>query len=149
MARKGKGSTMAVAERDPMVDTQATDDHDDEDVTSEKAKRERVDLESLDPNERVTLTIAIPAGMKLALAKAGEADSIAASSYARNLLAASIGYYIPSSFLERTRSSKWSSEEERKEAYKVKSKAQRDQVKAILAALKANPDAAASLGVTV
>lgn len=147
MARKQKeNGTMAIAERELTDETQA---HDEDAPDSEKAKRERVDLETLDPNERVTLTIAVPAGMKLALIQAGERQNVSGTSYARDILAQHIEYTIPASFTERTRTSKWASEEERKEAYKQKAKSERDRVKMLLARLKENPELAAELGVPV
>jgi len=145
MAPKRKDTEMAVAEREPMV----TNESEDETHDVEKAKRERVDLETLDPNERVTLTIAMPAGMKLAILSKGEEASIAGSAYARDILAHAIEYTIPASFTERTRTSKWASEEERKEAYKQKQKSERTRVKNLLAALAQNPEVAKQLGVEV
>lgn len=122
-----------------------TASNEDENPTSEKAKRERVDLEKLDPNERVQLNITVPAGMKLALIKAGEGDNLAASAYARNVLANTIGYTVPASFTERTRSHKYESEEARIAAQKERNQQRSALAKKLMALAASDPEIAAKL----
>lgn len=124
---------MALATEDMIDQTDATNDNE---TDSEKSKRERVDLETLDPNEKVTLTISIPAGMKLAITKAGESETLAAAAHARNLLAQAIGYTIPDEFLEGTRERKYATPEEQKAAQKARNAEKRAETQAFLALLR-------------
>jgi hypothetical protein len=67
-----------------VVDEQIETPTENGDETEEtKSKRERVDLETLDPMERVQFNITVPAGLKLAYLKAGEERGLAGSFYAR------------------------------------------------------------------
>lgn len=104
---------------------------------ADKAKRERVELETLDPNTKVTLVLSVPAGMKLALTKAGEDQSLSATAYARQQLAEKIAYEIPDSFLEGARVKKYANDEERKTAIAQDNKDKREAVKALIAAASA------------
>ena len=144
MARK-RGTEMATDVSEIVADETIEDESEDE----VKAKRERVDLETLDPNEKVMLSVSMPAGLKLAILKAGEEASKAGSIFALEVLAQRFEYALPDTFLKRTRKHKYATPEEAKEAAAKAAKAHRENVKAILAALKANPDAAANLGITL
>lgn len=119
------------------------------DETAEnKSKRERVDPATLAPQEKVTLALTLPAEFVVMLTKAGEEKSLVTSAYARQVLADAFGYTIPESFTERTRSSKYSSEEERIAEQKKRTTQNRENTKKALAALKElNPELAAALGI--
>ena len=138
MARK-KDTEMAIATEEVTEATaseQTENPSDDEDDEDSKQTRERVDLEKLDPNEKVMLGISIPAGLKLALMKAGESEQKVASAFARDLLAAHIGYAIPESFTQRTRTRKYASDEERIAAQNERNKKNKEDLKAMLALLR-------------
>lgn len=138
---------MTLATENEIELTNANDD--DDAPNTEKAKRERVDLEALDPNERVQFSVTMPAGLKLALIKAGEAEKIAGSAHARNLLANAVGYTVPDSFNERTRSHKYATPEEAKAATANAAKERRELMKKIMAAAKNGDIDLAALGISV
>lgn len=117
--------------------TDTTAHEDDDAPNTEKATREKVDLTKLAADERVTLMITLPAGMKIALIEAGEKQGIAASAFARNILSERLEYAVPASFTERSRSSKWASEEEKKAHYANAAKKRADFAKQLVAAAKA------------
>jgi hypothetical protein len=120
---------------DPTTETNGAAPTETEDAET-KSKRERVDLETLDPMERVQFNITIPAGLKLAYLKAGEERGLAGSYYARNILAQALEYTIPESFDERTRKRTYASDEERKAETAKRAKEQREQLKAMLKLMK-------------
>lgn len=138
---------MAIAERE-LTTSDETVSEIEEAPDSEKAKRERVDLETLAPDAKVMISISVPAGMKLALVKRAEENGTPiATNYARTLLADALGYEIPDSFLERTRTGKYAgmSDEDIKAAKAADAKAKRDSVAALLKALKSDPSKLAEL----
>jgi hypothetical protein len=125
-----------------------TEDEDD-DATN---KRERVDLESLQPHDKVQLNITIPAELKLAIIKTAEESGQSASNYVRGLVCQRWEYSLPESFTVRRgrQSTKYAgmSPEEKKAAIASEAKANREKMKRMLAALEANPELAAQLGLT-
>lgn len=147
---------MAIAERE-LASEQAEDENTngtpDEnpstttDGDTEKAKRERVDLDSLPAHEKVQLSIAVPAGLKLALTKMAESQEANFASFVRDHMASIAGYTIPDEFNQKVRAGKYAgmSDEDVKAAKAAEGKAQRDRVKALLTALKSNPDALAEI----
>lgn len=142
MARRRKGTEMAIAERELTSNDEQDEITNDEptSITAEKAKRERVDLDTLPDDEKVMISFAVPAGMKKLLNKRGEEAQMSGASWARDQLASVLGYEIPDEFSERTRTGKYSgmTEEEVKAAKAAESKAKRDQVAALLKSLKGN-----------
>ena len=137
MARQKRTTEMATDTQDieTTEDVESTTD-----TAVEKRKRERVQLETLDAGERVQQAFALPAGMKLALEKLAEAENLSPSAYVRRLVATQIEYVIPASFDERTRESKYTSEEEKKAAQKTRNDERREFAKMLMAAAKANPE---------
>lgn len=142
--RKGTTVTMLNERTNGIDETTASDapvsendDDDDESDHSEKAKRERVNLETLPADARVTLGIVMPAAMKLAILKVAEAQGINASTYGRNKLAEIIEFAVPASFSKRTRTSKYASKEEQKAANAQKQKQGRETLAAVMAAAAA------------
>lgn len=107
-------------------------------------KRERVDIEKLaaeNPNEKVTLAVSIPAGLKLAIKQRADADDLSETQFVRNLLAAQFEYTIPESFTERRgRTGKYSgmTEEDKAAAIKAENEKKRNVVSNVLAALHEN-----------
>jgi pyruvate/2-oxoglutarate/acetoin dehydrogenase E1 component len=117
-------------------------------ANTEAAKRERVDPSTLDPMDKVTVVVTIPAAMKVAMIKAGEASNVVASAWARDVLAERLEFTIPPSFLEGARLSRFGSEEDRKAATAAKAKEQREIMKAALAAIKAGKLTREELGLS-
>lgn len=115
-----------------MASTNATVDEMTE-QNDEESKRERIDLEAVDPNTKVTLVLQIPAGLKLAILKAGESNNISGTKFARNVLAERVEYVIPAEFEQRERKHKYASKEEAQKAQKER---QLDNRKTVLAMLK-------------
>ena len=122
--------------------------------TDGTTKRKRVDVTTLDPNAKVTLSLQVPAGLKIKIRKAGEAEEGGAVSEAqlvRDLLAKHFEYEIPESFSERRgRQSQYvgMTEEQIKEAQKAENAKKRQGVNALLAAVQdsaADPEFAAKL----
>lgn len=103
------------------------------------AKRKRVDVEALaasNPNEKVVLSLNIPAGLKLAIRKASDASDISEAQYVRDLLSEKFEYTIPDEFNERKhRSGKYAglTEEEKKAAIARDNATKRDTVNRLLA----------------
>lgn len=137
MARQRKATEMAtdVSEIETTEDVESTTE-----ASTEKRKRERVQLETLDAGERVQQTFALPAGMKLALEKLAESESLSPSAYVRKMVATQIEYVIPASFDERTREAKYNSEEDKKAAQKTRNDERREFAKMLMAAAKADPE---------
>lgn len=133
---------MAIAERELTSNDEIENENDEQptSIVEEKAKRERVDLDTLPDDEKVMISFAVPAGMKKLLNKRGEEAQMSGATWARDQLASVLGYEIPDEFSERTRTGKYSgmSEEEIKAAKAAESKAKRDQVSALLKSLKGN-----------
>lgn len=132
---------MARATLDPETD-QTVDEND-----AETNKRERVDLEALQPLDKVIVAITVPAEMKLALLKQAEDKQINITTLARDFLANAIGYTVPDEFTKRTRKSKYShlTPDERKKMIADNAKKQRDHVRDMLKLLEANPELKAQL----
>lgn len=124
----------------------ATDDEDEEATN----KRERVDLESLQPHDKVQLNITIPAELKLQIIKTAEENGQSASTYVRNLVCQRWEYALPESFTVRRgrQSTKYAgmSPEEKKAAIAQEAKAKREKMARLMAALEQHPELAAQLG---
>lgn len=115
---------------------------------TEDAKRERVDPATLPADEKVSLNIQIPAGLKVALNKAGLEANLSGAAWARSVLAERLEYIIPESFTEGGRVSRYKNEDERKAAQAAEAKANRAVMKAALKALKEGRISAADLGIS-
>jgi hypothetical protein len=110
--------------------------------------RKRVDVATLDPNEKVVISVQVPAGLKLAVRKAAEAQEDSETQFVRNLIARELGYEIPESFNERkSRTGAYAgmTAEEKEEAQKAEQARKRDAVTNLLATVHENPEAAAIL----
>lgn len=109
------------------------------------AKRERVDLEALQPHDKTQLAVSIPAEFKLQIVKAAEENGKSASEYAREILCQRFEYSLPESFTVRRgrQSQKYAgmTAEERKEAIAREGKQERARLKALLAQLESNKEA--------
>lgn len=123
----------------PQTDEQTTD--------NETAnKRERVDPATLPVDERVTISIPLPAGMKVALIKAGEAQNISAAVFARRILSERLEYSVPASFEEHTRSTLAGlTDEEKKERARKAQQERAAFAKKLMALAKSDPEVAAKL----
>lgn len=140
MPRGRKGITMAVDTEEMVSQTEndATDTENDANETPEEneSKRKRVDLTTLDPNDKVILSFFVPAGLRLELRKLAEANEETETNYVRNLIASQVGYTIPDSFNERKhRAGQYSgmSDAEKKAAIAAENKEKRDNVAKLLA----------------
>lgn len=91
-------------------------------------------IEALKNKNVAVLTIMMPPGMRDAINEAAEAASTSAATFARQALAEKIGYALPAQ--GATRVKKYATEEERAAANKAAAKSRRDQVNALLDALK-------------
>lgn len=135
--------------RTQTVNPETGTDEEDEEATN---KRERVDLESLQPHDKVNLSITIPAELKLQIIKTAEENNVSASTYLRNLACQRWEYSLPESFtVKRGRvSTKYAgmTADEKKAEIAKEAKANREKMKRMLAALEANPELAAQLGLT-
>lgn len=117
--------------------TEQTQENGTAEATTEK--RKRVDVEALaasNPNEKVVLSLNIPAGLKLAIRKAADTSDISEAQYVRDLLSEKFEYVIPDEFNERKhRTGKYAglSEEEKKAAIARDNATKRDTVNKLLA----------------
>lgn len=127
------------------VETQAAD----ETPAETKGKRKRVDVAALaaqNPNEKVVLTLHIPAGLKVKIKETADGQDVSEAEFVRNLLGKELSYEIPAEFNERKRGRAGMSEEEKEKQNATK----RDNVNKILAAVAAgaiDPELLKSLGV--
>lgn len=69
-----------------------------ENGTEVGAGRERVKLEELEPLEKVSQPVRMPAEMKILVQKAASEAGLSATSWARGVIAKELGYTVPSEF---------------------------------------------------
>lgn len=131
--------------RGQVVEQNGAETEDENGEVSNGTKRERVDLATLANDEKVIFSFYVPAEMKRQMIKAGEDSDKTATAWARDVLAERLEYQIPASFAERTRTTKYGSEEERKAALAERGKQQRAAVKDLLSKVKGNAGAAEAL----
>jgi len=153
MARTRKHQEDSVAESNVnlLVDDIDDDLDDDDDVETdeeraereaeeaerEKSKREKVDLEALDPNTRVQTGISMPAGLKLLISKDADEKDVSISTFIRDLLADRYSYVVPRTV--RTRKPTYATEEERTAARKRSIDKRNNMMKLLLARYKDDP----------
>ncbi len=121
---------------------------------SEESKRERVDLATLAPHDKVTITLSVPVEFKrMVNAKADESDQSAAE-YLRDLSVKHFNYELPKSFVEVKRgrtSVKYAgmTAEEKKEAIKKENDTKRKNMARIMELIAAGQLDASALGLEV
>jgi hypothetical protein len=136
---------MAIATEEMTDEQTQTEETQTETTNSEpegKRKRAKVDLDSLNDNDKVIVSFNVPAGMRKLFRTNSDAAKVSEAKYLRDLLATELGYAVPAEFDERGRKSTAGLSEEEK---KAQNDAKRKNVAAILAAIAANPDLANTL----
>lgn len=142
-----------MAKTDTIEQTEVTSEAPSESAT-ENASRKRVDLTTLDPNDKVVFSFHVPAGMRLQLRQLAQDAGTTEADHVRGMLAGMIGYTIPDSFVEkRGRTGQYSglTEDERKAAIKAENDKKRGNVNRLLAAVEAgqiSDDVLAALGIS-